>query len=111
MSGSALAARFGKPPPAVAQEDPLWNQLAEYSAVALRNIALLWTPQCIVLGGSMVVGDPAIPLEPIRAGLQKHPLTKGIDIRKAACGAFGGIYGAMRVAQLVGRQELGFQAS
>jgi len=105
VPGSVIAARFGKPPYAIAQEDPLWHQLTEYSAVALRNVAQLWMPQCIMLGGLMVVGYPTIPLEPIRAELKKHPLTKGIDIRKAACGVFGGLYGAMRVAQLVGRQE------
>lgn len=97
VSGTALETRVGMKPYEVAQDDAVWDQLAEYLAYGLRNTILYWSPDVIVLGGSMIVGDPRIFLEDI----VKHtheiigdtvPVPEIVD---ATLGDFGGLYGAM----------------
>lgn len=97
VSGSALERRMGVKPYDIPQEDAIWNQLALYLAHGLRNSILYWSPDVIVLGGSMIVGDPRILL----ADIQQHcnevmgeeipcPL-----ILEAKLGDDAGLYGAM----------------
>ncbi len=66
VSGTAVEARLGMKPYEIPQEDVLWNELAGYLAQGLRNSILYWSPEVIVLGGSMILGDPKIPLDRIR---------------------------------------------
>lgn len=65
VSGSALEARTNTKPYDIPQEDAVWDQLAYYLAHGLRNTILYWSPDIIVLGGSMIVGDPRILLDDI----------------------------------------------
>jgi predicted NBD/HSP70 family sugar kinase len=59
ISGRALEANFGKKPKEI--EDPeVWDDLAHKLAVGLNNIIVEWSPNVVVLGGSMITGDPAI---------------------------------------------------
>jgi predicted NBD/HSP70 family sugar kinase len=66
VSGTGLEARVGMKPREIPQEDTVWDELAEYLAQGLRNTILYWSPEVIVLGGSMMLGDPKIPLEAVR---------------------------------------------
>jgi predicted NBD/HSP70 family sugar kinase len=66
VSGSGLEARMGVKPYEIPQSDMIWEELAEYLAQGLRNSILYWSPDMIILGGSMILGDPKIPLESIR---------------------------------------------
>lgn len=97
VSGEAVEARIGSKPYDIPQSDAIWDQLAYYLAHGLRNTILYWSPDMIVLGGSMIVGNPRILLEDI----QKHteavlndevpcPLIKDAEFRDD-----GGLYGAM----------------
>ncbi|MFT5037331.1 MAG: putative NBD/HSP70 family sugar kinase [Candidatus Azotimanducaceae bacterium] len=97
VSGSALEKRSGQKPYDIPQDDAVWDQLAEYLAFGLRNTILYWSPHAIVLGGSMIVGDPRIFLDDIvkhtnqvLGGDYECP-----DILDAKLGDFGGLYGAM----------------
>jgi glucokinase len=97
VSGTALEKRMGVKPYEVPQSDAVWNQLAEYLADGLRNAILYWSPDMIVLGGSMIVGDPRILLEDIvkhtndiLGDIVPCPLIKDAEL-----GDFGGLYGAM----------------
>ena len=97
VSGTAVEARTGQKPYEIPQSDAIWDQLAEYLAHGLRNTILYWSPDMIVLGGSMIVGDPRIRLEDIvrhteviLAGEVPCPL-----IKDATLGDEGGLYGAM----------------
>ncbi|MEZ4104037.1 MAG: ROK family protein [Candidatus Paceibacterota bacterium] len=65
VSGTALQERRGVKPYEIDQFDPVWDELAYYLAIGLRNTILYWSPDVIVLGGSMVVGDPRIFREDI----------------------------------------------
>jgi len=66
VSGAGLESRLGMKPYEIPQEDLIWDELAEYLAQGLRNTILYWSPEVIVLGGSMIIGDPKIPLDAIR---------------------------------------------
>lgn len=65
VSGTALEERRGKKPYEIPQDDPVWDELARYLAYGLKNTIVYWSPDIIVLGGSMVVGDPRIFLDDI----------------------------------------------
>lgn len=66
VSGAGVEARLGMKPNEIPQEDIMWDELAEYLAQGLRNTILYWSPDVIILGGSMILGNPKIPLEAIR---------------------------------------------
>ncbi len=66
VSGTAVESRLGVKPYEIPQSDALWDELAEYLAQGLRNTILYWSPEVIILGGSMMVGDPKIPIEATR---------------------------------------------
>jgi len=97
VSGTALEKRMGVKPYDIPQQDAIWNQLALYLAHGLRNSTLYWSPDVIVLGGSMIVGDPRILLDDI----VKHTNAVLGDVAEvplildATLGDEGGLYGAM----------------
>ncbi len=97
VSGTAVEHRFGKKPYEIAQSDPLWDQLAHWLAMGLKNTIVYWSPESIILGGSMVLGNPKIRREDIErhlaallGGEMQLP-----PIAEALLGDEGGLYGAM----------------
>jgi fructokinase len=97
VSGTAVENRMGVKPYEIPQEDALWDELAEYLAQGLRNTILYWSPEVIVLGGSMMVGDPKIPLEAVRKytvatldGFVECPFITTATLKDEA-----GLYGAL----------------
>lgn len=50
------------------KDEQLWEHIAFITALGLNNIIVLWSPEIIVLGGSVV---QSIPLEFVRSHLQK----------------------------------------
>ena len=97
VSGAGVEARMGVKPYEIPQSDAIWDELAEYLGQGLRNTILYWSPEMIVLGGSMIIGDPKIPLEAIRKytvaaldGFVECPF-----ITTAKLGDEAGLYGAL----------------
>ena len=97
ISGTAVEQRFGVKPYDIPQSDVLWDELAEYLAQGLRNTIVYWSPDAIVLGGSMIIGDPKIEVDAIRkytvelvSSFQVAPL-----ITTAKLGDEAGLYGGM----------------
>lgn len=97
ISGSGTERRLGKKAYEVPQENELWNELANWLSVGVANTIMHWSPDTVVLGGSMMVGDPAIPMDKVQENLKKwlqifpiHP-----KIKKAELGDFGGLYGSL----------------
>lgn len=97
VSGTAVEQRFGVKPYDIPQSDVLWEELAEYLAQGLRNTILYWSPDVIVLGGSMIIGDPKIMVDAVRKytvqsldSFVPSPL-----IVEAKLGDEAGLYGAM----------------
>lgn len=71
VSGSAVEARFGKKPYEIPQSDPLWAELAKWLAVGLSTTVAYWSPDVIVLGGSMILGEPRILREDVERELKE----------------------------------------
>lgn len=99
VSGTAVENRFGVKAYEIPQSDLLWNELAGYLAQGLRNTILYWSPDAIVLGGSMIIGDPRIEIDSIRKatvdaldGFVPAPL-----ITTAKLGDEAGLYGGMAI--------------
>lgn len=97
VSGTALEKRRGRKPYEIAQDDPVWDELARYLAFGIKNTIMYWSPETIVLGGSMVVGDPRIPLADIIRHTEE--LLEGLlpcpKIFDATLKDEGGLVGAM----------------
>lgn len=98
ISGKALQERTGKHPKEIT-DSGVWNLHAKYLAIGLNNIIVEWSPNVVVLGGSMITGDPAIPLDKtedyLKEILKVYPEIP--VIKKAELSDFGGIYGAMKL--------------
>lgn len=100
ISGAAVEARMGQSPKDIPQDDILWDELAGYLAQGLRNTILYWSPEAIVLGGSMMVGDPKIPLEVVRKEVVRalDEVVPAPFITLAELGDLAGLYGALALA-------------
>lgn len=99
VSGTAVETRFGTKPYEIPQTDIIWDELAGYLAQGLRNTILYWSPDAIVLGGSMITGDPRIEIDAIRKatvealdGFVDSPL-----IVASKLGDKAGLYGGMAI--------------
>lgn len=97
VSGTALEKRRGVKPYEIAQDDAVWDELALHLANGLKNTIVYWSPDAIVLGGSMVIGDPRIPLEAIVRHTKEvlGDLLPCPVIVDAVLKDEGGLYGAM----------------
>jgi len=101
VSGTALEKQRGVKPYEIKQDDHVWDYLAQHLAAGLKNTVVYWSPDLIVLGGSMIIGSPRILLKDI----QKY--TKAILGNLMPCPAIvdatledvGGLYGAMSLIQ------------
>lgn len=96
VSGRSFTERFGVKPYEVT--DPLvWEKAGKDLAVGLHNTILHWSPDVIVLGGPMMVGDPAISIELVRSHLMEiMRIFKELpEVRLATLKDFGGLYGAL----------------
>ena len=105
ISGKGLEKRFGMPPVEI-KDEKVWNdELPKYLAYGLNNTIVHWSPDVIVLGGSMMIGDPAISIDKTKAYLKEmlKIFPELPEIKKAELGDVGGLYGAMAYA----RQKIG----
>lgn len=96
LSGTATAMRFGRK--AYEVTDPaVWEDLARLLAYFLNNTIVHWSPHSVVLGGSMIVGNPAIPVDRVEYHLRNictiYPSLPAI--KRAELADLGGLYGAM----------------
>jgi len=100
LSGTATEHIFHMKPYEI-QDPELWERLAKWLAYALNNTIVHWSPHSLVLGGSMIVGNPAIPVDRVAHHLNQictiFPVKPAI--RKAALGDLGGLYGAMELVK------------
>lgn len=95
VSGRQVSLRTGKKPYEITDED-FWDKLAFYFACGLNNSLVHWSPDMVVIGGSMMK-DPGIKVDRIVFHLKNimKIFTELPEIRKAELGDFGGLYGAM----------------
>ena len=105
VSGRAVEERTGAKPYDIPQDDVLWDTLASYLGQGLRNTVLYWSPEVIILGGSMIIGDPRIPLDAIRSHTVRalDGFTEAPFITTATLGDNAGLYGALTY---LGQQQI-----
>ncbi len=96
LSGKGVEKRTGKKPKDI-NEPEFWEKMSEYLAYALNNLSVFWSPDCIVLGGSMITGDPAISVEKTEEKLKEilKIFPEIPVIKKATLEDVGGLYGAL----------------
>ncbi|MFH1170627.1 MAG: ROK family protein [Candidatus Vogelbacteria bacterium] len=95
VSGLAVARRFGRPPPELTDEK-IWQDLSRYLAVGLTNTILHWSPDCLILGGSMFQ-QPGFKIA-ILESLIRQDLTifpKLPVIKEATLGEASALYGGL----------------
>lgn len=95
VSGTALERKYGKHASEIT-DMKVWKEAGRVLGIGLANTILHWSPDRVVLGGSMMK-VPGIPLDAVRASLKEH-LTIFDDlpeIKKATLGDLGGLYGGL----------------
>lgn len=96
VSGTDFVRRFGKQPHDVDSSSDIWNLHAKILACGLVNTIVHWTPDIVVLGGSMMK-VPGIPLDTLRR--QVAEMLTIYDqppvIEKALLADLGGLHGAL----------------
>jgi predicted NBD/HSP70 family sugar kinase len=97
VAGSQFERRFG----AKAHEihDPnVWNEEANLVSVGLTNLILFWSPEIVILGGSVAKSIPLdVLIEKTRERLTIFPTLP--IIKKAELGDFAGLWGALHFAK------------
>ena len=101
ISGTAVQKKYGVAPKDFDDEQTLVH-LADVLAQGLYNSVLNSFPEVIVLGGSMIVGQNAIPLERVQktlSSLVKKYYPTAPRITMARLGSDGGLYGGLAYLQ------------
>ena len=99
VSGTALQARYKKHPSLITNPK-IWDDTTKLLAVGLHNTILHWSPDIVVMGGSMVLKRPGISLSRVCFYLKKTlPFPRIPVIKQAALGDLGGLYGALVLAK------------
>ncbi len=95
ISGADIERQFGQKPYEI-KDEKFWDERARFLAYGLNNITVIWSPDIIVLGGSMM-NEIGIPIERVR-----HYLKEALNIfpdppvvEKAQLGDELGLYGAL----------------
>lgn len=100
ISGSALERRFNKKPYEIIDE-VVWEEEARILAYGLNNVIVHWSPDGIVLGGSMILKKPGVDIHRVRFHLKNilHIFPDPSPIVEAALANFGGLHGALAYLQ------------
>lgn len=96
ISGTAVQNQFKMHPKDLGKDNPLWIELAELCAYGVHNTILHWSPERVVMGGSMMneIGI-SVPLvsENVKKMLKKFPVAP--EIVHSSLGDLGGLWGAL----------------
>jgi glucokinase len=95
ISGKGVENRTGKKAYEITDES-FWDQMAKILAVGLHNTIVHWSPDAVILGGSMM-NKVGIPLEKVETYVKEYlKIFPEIPvIKKADLGDLGGLYGAL----------------
>lgn len=99
VSGSAIELRYGKKADEI--DDPkVWDEAARFLAYGLNNSIVHWSPEVVILGGSVMQKIPLGRVREYLADIMKI-FPEPPVIKKAVLGDFAGLYGAL---QFLGRR-------
>lgn len=93
ISGEALERRYNQKASEITDEN-IWNDAAKTLALGLNNISVLWSPEVLILGGSVMKSIPMEILEDQFKGiLTAFPTPPKLKL--ADLGDSSGLYGAL----------------
>ena len=96
VSGAAIFAKYGVHPKELGKDSPVWEELARIFAYGLHNSILHWSPDRVVLGGSMF-NEIGISVE--RVAFHVKDIMRNFpdvpEIVHASLGDFGGLWGGL----------------
>ena len=94
VSGSAMAARHHKKPHEIIDAEA-WDEAARYLAHGVHNTIVHWSPDRVVVGGSVMLNSISLPkvISYTKEIMRIFPELP--EIKKAALGDVGGLYGAL----------------
>lgn len=93
ISGYGLETRYGKKGEDI--KDPsIWDEVSKNLAIGLNNVSVFWSPEVIILGGSIM---KSLDLEKIKKYLQEvnKILPEIPEIKLASLGDSSALYGAL----------------
>jgi predicted NBD/HSP70 family sugar kinase len=98
ISGTAIRRIYGKPAEELSEAE--WDEVGYNLGQGLRNIAALYTPDLIVLGGGVAVGGGSRLLGSARAVLESHlRLVPAPELRISQLGYDTALLGALALAR------------
>lgn len=98
VSGHALEKRFGTPAHELPRE--IYDALTPTLAAGIYNVLLAWSPEVLVLGGSLMDDEDGYRLADIEEALARIPsvLPELPPLKKALLGDECGLYGALALS-------------
>lgn len=95
ISGTAISERYGKKPYEITDEK-FWDEMARLLAYGLNNTIVHWSPDIVVIGGSMMK-KIGIPVDRVRAHLKGilHIYPELPLIEHSSLEDIGGLHGAL----------------
>jgi len=96
LSGSAIEKKYGKHPRDLGHDSPVWEDLAVITAFGLHNAILHWSPDRVVLGGSMF-NEIGIQVDRVQFHLKRiaKVLPELPEIVHSSLGDLGGLHGGL----------------
>ncbi|MCA9353770.1 ROK family protein [Candidatus Nomurabacteria bacterium] len=106
VSGTAVLEKFGIQDITLAPER-VWDELAVPLARGLYNTTLFWSPDTIVVGGSMATKKVVVSWDKTLEEYAKLPkiFSQMPTLQKAKLGSIGGLYGGMALVNQLVEEE------
>jgi len=99
VSGHALQARHSEPAHALSRS--VYDENTSILAAGIYNVLLVWSPDVLVLGGSLMNEENGYQISKVQEALQQiaHALPTVPPVLRAALGDSCGLYGALAVSE------------
>ena len=93
ISGNSIEKRMGKKPEEI-DDTEFWDRISEFVAYGVHNMICFWSPDVVVLGGSLM---KSINIHTVEENLKKTftVFPEISPLKHAELGDLGGLYGAM----------------
>ncbi len=97
VSGKSLIEKYNKQPKDISRD--IWDKLTPILAVGIWNTIVHWSPDVVVLGGSLMNEDNGFRIKDIEKALENKPFIypEKTPIYRAMLGDYSGLYGAMSI--------------
>ncbi len=98
LSGKAVQQKYGVHPRELGKDHEVWESLAEYAAYGLYNSIVHWSPERIVIGGSMM-NEVGISVDRITFYIEKlnRKYPRLPEIVHSSLEDIGGLYGGLEL--------------